>query len=736
MLCLLSVFFAYGALFSAELSFHDLKGQGISKATVGVPFGITCSVPEKIDTQSLVHITKTFKGISIKNHQARTMISMINGVATHTTAISFVVVADECGIASCGPLELSGTFGRISLPKRDIEIVLESPVNNQDPQARLALSQTTIFERQAVAFTLECIIPQHAEDITIKLPEKYQKQFIFDDKIQRHVINKQQVKTVWTGYFLPEKLGVQVIPALAITYRTVVSGFFFGFGSSKTETVYTNSLELTVQRLPADAQSVQAVGIFKSLEGQIDRKQGSEAFVYKLSLQADNTGDLLRAHRPELPEIDGIRIYPGKDTIMNNILTWEYIIQVTKAGKYILEGPLYNYFDVQQKCVKTLQPQSEVLQIDLPLQQKIHDSFVNFDEPTQQAIEHKDTYVGNAWYKPMLSMKILYGNIIFLIIVTLSILLYRWLCNYSLIQNFSTVVRGYYYLLLAYQAASKKNRIRVYQLMIDYIVIVLRLEQTPTKRELKQQLSLVAGESSSIITCLEAMEQLLYAPSKEISASELKKLIKKFFLLTAQLTRKQSKKLSVDRFALVVLMSFSLAGQSLPTVVEKIQSLRNIQTISMSHHYYAIEREIQALKKQEGLSGACSKTSVILRMIAHTMPPVIAQLFALLSMWTLFLGWLRNWQLKTKISLLCMLMLSFFSVYVYVYERGNQRAIVNSLNVDVYAGPGSAFEKIGSLVYLDEIFVKAHYDSWMKISHNGLYGWVPAEHLVLQESVV
>jgi uncharacterized protein YgiM (DUF1202 family) len=126
-------------------------------------------------------------------------------------------------------------------------------------------------------------------------------------------------------------------------------------------------------------------------------------------------------------------------------------------------------------------------------------------------------------------------------------------------------------------------------------------------------------------------------------------------------------------------------------------------------------------------SGFKTSFDTWMQCCAASVPPLLLQLLLIAVLLALCMCCylrLHSWLL---IVLLLMLGVADFTLITYVYDQQNtQRAVVVSSQVQVHAGPGENYAIVDSLQVGDELTIGKSEDTWYKICHGYVSGWLPA----------
>lgn len=141
---------------------------------------------------------------------------------------------------------------------------------------------------------------------------------------------------------------------------------------------------------------------------------------------------------------------------------------------------------------------------------------------------------------------------------------------------------------------------------------------------------------------------------------------------------------------------------------------------------YTIDLLLTACEKNNNQSAIAS-----IGMYARSLfPPLLLQMliiFVLIALTVLIMR--RRYHVKLML-LLVLIGICSSAILTYSYSIDGQKyGIVNAADVVLYAGPGDSYARVGSLCQLDHVAIGKQEDTWYKIRHADLTGWVSAQAL-------
>ena len=154
------------------------------------------------------------------------------------------------------------------------------------------------------------------------------------------------------------------------------------------------------------------------------------------------------------------------------------------------------------------------------------------------------------------------------------------------------------------------------------------------------------------------------------------------------------------------------------------------QRIATSWNMLAyIDYNIDVAKTALGASSGkklFNQIGTLIRYLIAVIPPMLLQLIMimLLIMMLIFI----IFQSRRYFIFVCLLMLvisgSALLGYWY-YQEHHTIGIVVEKMVSVYSGPGPTYSEVAHLKEGDQVTIGNQEDTWYKITHNELHGWIP-----------
>jgi len=347
-----------------SLKVRDTNGGAIEQVAAGQPFQIEVvitdmhgnpSVPT-LDHDTRVHSQRTGKRTSI-----------INGRSTHT--FTYHAQTDEPGSYRIGPASVSVGSTRYTADPISVTVGDRTVATKKQPgYGDVELYLVTDKKEAVIGEKITCALRLYADDTSIGVS-----QAIGQPKLKEFTVSQvgtprarqdergeRCIEWRWTIY--PRTSGTYTIPAHSIDYEAPVyhEDFWWGVRSilgprMERKRAYSNSAQLSIEPLPAEAQDAQAVGSFDSMVATITpavAKRG-EGMVLSIEISGDEGFDQIEQF-PLTSMPDDLRCYESNtstqytdgDCIAGS-RTFEYVVQGVEPGSWTIPEQTLTYFDTQ-----------------------------------------------------------------------------------------------------------------------------------------------------------------------------------------------------------------------------------------------------------------------------------------------------------------------------------------------------------------------------------------------------
>ena len=294
-------------------------------------------------------------GFQIVNRSSSTSVSIMNGRRSNSVTVTLTLLAQKEGVFSIGPYQLEANGKAVR--SNSVEIKVTRTPSSKGPANRIfakaSLSQPSAVSGEQLFYQLKIYRPARNfgfSKLNFSLPEF---QDLIDEQKQSTQKESQEIID-GTLYVVTEiqvpifavRSGLIQIPPASISYILRSSGtsrdifdffgddFFSRRGQKKTS--YSNSVDLRVGPLPVQKPELFSglVGEFE-FEAEVDRTNLRNGENLTLTLKCTGIGSLQDWQGPQI-EIEGFKVYPDGDGVLEKKRTQEGLIGGIKTFKYAL----------------------------------------------------------------------------------------------------------------------------------------------------------------------------------------------------------------------------------------------------------------------------------------------------------------------------------------------------------------------------------------------------------------
>ncbi len=400
-LCFFSVV-VFGQDKSVQLVVLDRYQNPIKQAEQGVPFLLQIIV-ENMPNAQLPTIPGLEKFKSKNQGDTRsTQITSYNG--RHQTiekyTYQYFLQADSQGTFTLGPVVLKDDGGNkitsntVSIVVGDSVIPLTDSLKKQSYFARITLDKKSVFVGQQLTVTVRFYYASGIEDLTIV--EQPFTNFVVGAVSSAPVsgsteINEQKYEyKEWTLKVYPKATGLLTIPAMKFIFRPqqdIRHGFrgLFDVFINHEEQVYAAARTVDVMALPEFKKDAQVFGVGEFEQAQLVLKNDSgfvgDGLVAALTIQGSGNFEMMQAPALQLPE--GLKCYDSSSQVaaidtQTSQKTFEYIVQASQSGTFVIPGQTLWYFNPKIKSYKSLRTKSAKVTISPKI---VDEKSKKLDEP-------------------------------------------------------------------------------------------------------------------------------------------------------------------------------------------------------------------------------------------------------------------------------------------------------------------------------------------------------------------
>lgn len=249
--------------------------------------------------------------------------------------------------------------------------------------ARLKTDKT----RAVIGEKIQCSLRFYCSDNNVSLQgleEPETVHFTFADKKAplagtEYIKGKRYSYVEWTWNAQPKKDGSLVIPAYGIDFLApsdeeddFLSPFsFFSRKRLERQRLYSNTVSVAIDPLPAFNGTVHAMGNFKYLAARMNPSHAKVGEGLVFSVELEGEGDINEVEMPELSNMpDCFKWYDSKSTVMPSNQkdgysrkTFEYIVQGLKPGEWEIPKQKFTFFNPKTRSYKTLESEPLLITI-------------------------------------------------------------------------------------------------------------------------------------------------------------------------------------------------------------------------------------------------------------------------------------------------------------------------------------------------------------------------------------
>ncbi len=319
--------------------------------------------------------------------------TVVNGNATSSETYSYVLQAKREGKLSVGSAEISAKGQNYTSPPLSIEVlkgkkqtISEVKSSKDAVFIRAEVSSHEAFVGQQIVLDYKLYTRVDLNGMSLLNEPSYNGFFHLEINDYPHGENRVTIggksylsRTLRRVALFVQKEGEAVIEPMTVQVG-VVKGknddpFFDPFFSSvrsENQTIQSNSVNIYVKPLPANAPTsfTGGVGDF-TVETTLSKADATTDDAISLKMRIMGNGDTKRWQAPKMPTIEGLEIYEPKVLREENtelqgewqaIKEIEYLILPKKAGNYTLK-PEFSFFSPESNSFKTLSPNTFPLNI-------------------------------------------------------------------------------------------------------------------------------------------------------------------------------------------------------------------------------------------------------------------------------------------------------------------------------------------------------------------------------------
>jgi hypothetical protein len=367
-------------------------------------------VPENVKVQE-VEIGDSDNFVQ-KGRSQSSSYSSINGNVTIVFSHDFSFLPARDGSFLLGPFQVTLSDDSVLVQDPIAVEVKEIAAEKKEVFASLELASKHVFVWQPVEATLKIQAPDGVLE-RIEFPDLieipgFELKFL-GDKERTEVIDGNKYCVAERRLVLtPQELGMHEIPPISVYYRAGVNQGervdpfinFFRQISYKDGYVKSKQVSLEVVSLPPTSLNVSGIGKFSDFSASFNKSdfQTGEPITLKLTLSV--SGNFEQVSHPELNiskkvkyYVSGSKFFP-KSGVKGGVgaegsKVFEYIVQVTSAGSFVLPEQTFNFFNPGEghyEQLKTLEKKLFFQGVDVDQQESLR----NQKEAVSDSLKNDD----------------------------------------------------------------------------------------------------------------------------------------------------------------------------------------------------------------------------------------------------------------------------------------------------------------------------------------------------------
>lgn len=400
LLFMLAFSYASANNFSVSLELagaHYIKGKTNMSPTVfvGDSFKLKAVVSGGDKAPNDIHIAG-LGAFSVLGESTSSNVRINNGETSIKKTTSYTLVPTQRGHFTIGPATLQQNGDTISSNKVTLQVLPQSkkPVQTESKPTRdaatthevickLTANKASAVTEEPIEITISTYMRGNVAGLRAIQPPAFPNCSVKEVPKTREYKQNMNGKTyaaVDKKFLIyPNKEGKLYISPAQVVYQIrrkrpqrsmdiFGHNFFSNFFDVNTEQKATasNSLVLSVNKLPAYHKKVDAIGKFNSFTATVNKTHvtANEPVTLKLALNGDTNFDLVL--KPELNIPREFKSYDSKTSQQEHEKVFEFILQIPQAGNWTIPEQELTYFDTSAKQYKTMKTKPITLTTTIP----------------------------------------------------------------------------------------------------------------------------------------------------------------------------------------------------------------------------------------------------------------------------------------------------------------------------------------------------------------------------------
>jgi hypothetical protein len=366
---------------SIQLQALDTHNRPITQAVRGIPFMLDVVITDYQNDPQNIEIV----GLNqFMNHGTSVMsnMRMINGVTTRELRYRTNVSARAEGTYTIGPAQVKDGTATLTSNTVNIKIVTQGAPSEDTPDARLQI----VVDKPTITVGEPCTVTMRFfHDASVRLNGMSKPEFqhckvgeLFGPtSAQQHIRGVDYTVLEWRVIVVPEQPGTMTVSPVMAEYAVPLSNGHAHvmqmlntiMGGATVKRIYSQPLTINVKPLPGDTK-VDGIGNYAefSLSCQQTQARVGEGIVVSTCLRPVSPLDIVHPIALNLPE--GLTYYESKKYLKDDtglgktIQCWEYIVQASKPGDFIIPPQTYSIYNPATQQYKKLTTHSHKLHIE------------------------------------------------------------------------------------------------------------------------------------------------------------------------------------------------------------------------------------------------------------------------------------------------------------------------------------------------------------------------------------
>ena len=366
-LSLLLHFTSFYGVPTVTLQLLDHNEKKTESVLVGVPFSINVSIKGSSSdfSKPVLSMDPHFEIVS---QGTSSSVSTINGKTTVRQIYNYRSHIDKEGVYTVKPVTITNGSESVSSNELTFNAVKKEVGTSQEESTFLEISikKKSLFIGEKTSFSLRLYYEDPALKVENIVKPELNNFIATSLKGPSSGTQNRNGKVYnffeWKSTVYPKKTGEYTIPSVSASIvlppaesnkeeNDILSMIGHVLGHRvKRERLYSNPLTITIKDLPQRSEPVSAVGNFSKLVAKVnvDKVTEGEGIIYTLELIGNGNFSMITHEKIDVPQ--GLKWYESNTkyrSLAANVAKkdYEYIIQGTAPGKYVIPSQEFSFFN-------------------------------------------------------------------------------------------------------------------------------------------------------------------------------------------------------------------------------------------------------------------------------------------------------------------------------------------------------------------------------------------------------